>query len=205
MTPRIHLKTRRRGTSITESTISLVVLGISLVGVAQMQMVAARSNHMAAHAAMAGSLAQDLIEQIENWDYEDPRLASSTTVTDVNSSSIKDRLKSVTDGRGDLPAVAPDFGDGASGATNANALTMNSSSWQGQKSGTTEVTSGGTTTKKAIVQRYWMVYKISPDGNPIERGKMIVAIARWKEPMLGWRQFVGTTFRVNPKALNQVE
>jgi len=112
-------RNHRRGFSTIEAMTASAVLLVGLLGLASLQVVGVRSNHFGRDLAQASSLAQDLAENIQRWDYADSRLTPATlrswNVNDPASTSAVDLEWDM--GRGDVAthrdgsAYRADFSD----------------------------------------------------------------------------------------------
>jgi type II secretory pathway pseudopilin PulG len=174
----------QRGFTLIEAMISLVLMMIGVLGLAGLQVVGVRANHFGKRMSEATALALDLEEQMANWSFSDPRLASISNITAPNDSNIQ----SWDLGRAAATSYQPEFSDLA-GDTNVasghdNMLATN---YQGIKS---DVTGSGS----PDYVRYWNVYNYV-DGT--SNGLLIQIFVRWKEPGLGYRQITGTAFKPN--------
>lgn len=64
-----------RGFSLIEVMMSLAVLSVGVLGVAQMQILASNQNGLARRTNRASAIARDFVETASRWEYRDPRLA----------------------------------------------------------------------------------------------------------------------------------
>ncbi len=63
-----------RGLSLVETMVSMAVLAIGVLGVAQMQVMASAQNGIARRTSRAAAIARDFVETAMRWEYTDPRL-----------------------------------------------------------------------------------------------------------------------------------
>jgi type IV pilus modification protein PilV len=189
-----------RGFTILEAFIALVVLVIGLLGMASLQVVAVRANHLGSRMAFASSLSRDLLENMQRWDYGDPRLASTVNITSTADTAVASRwdlgrsspMSTKLDGTAVVkPMYSDNLGDSSGNASNLGALTLSSSRWDGASSdndgdGTPDFT------------RYWNVFNLSGPA----QGRLVQVIVRWKEPAFGYRQIVASTFKADPAAMS---
>lgn len=188
-----HLHKRStRGLGLIESIISMAILGIALVGLTQLQLVAVGSNSFSRKMTQATSIGHDLVENISQWEYNDPRLASGVQITGLGDAAIG-RLS-------DLPRTAeiadanrkPHF---AAEATNNaivdEALVLGGLTYSGMSG---DLDGDG----EAEYERYWSVFDYDDSGDGVDNGKLVVVVVRWREAGIGFRQVVISTFRNNP-------
>ena len=72
----------QRGFTLLEAMLGIVILGIGIFAVGAMQMKAIKGNIFAKDLTQAVGLAQEQIEDIMFWDYDDPRLDDGDGVDD---------------------------------------------------------------------------------------------------------------------------
>jgi prepilin-type N-terminal cleavage/methylation domain-containing protein len=205
MKARVH----DRGFSLIEAMVASVVMLIGLLGLAGLQVIGMRANNLGKRMAQATLLAQDLVQQMQTWDYTDARLAltNNTTVQSNTNSSVIARywdlqntaaLKSAVDGS----SLTFDFTDGGSGATNVNQL---AASYRGVLSPVDSTLPAG---EQTIYQRYWNVFPVDLSGSGNATGKLVQIVVRWKEarPVTsgglstgdGYRQVTTSFFKYDP-------
>ncbi|MFL5380593.1 MAG: hypothetical protein ACJ787_21965 [Myxococcales bacterium] len=190
-------RNHRRGFSTIEAMTASAVMLVGLLGLASLQVVGVRSNHFGRHLAQASSLAQDLAENIQRWDYADSRLTPGTVRSwNVNDSASTSAVDVEWDmGRGDVAthpdgsAYRADFSDKPSDS-NARASSTLATAYTGLSTDT-----DGDSVPDYV--RYWNVWSTSFDG-VAPTGKTIQIVVRWKEPNLGWRETTASTFKPIP-------
>ena len=64
----------QRGFSLIEVMISMVILAVGILGVAQMQILASNQNGLARRTSRAAAIARDFVETAQRWTWNDPRL-----------------------------------------------------------------------------------------------------------------------------------
>jgi Tfp pilus assembly protein PilV len=163
-----------RGMSLVEVMIAVALLIIAATGVAKMTGQGLKLNADARRITRATAIAEDLLGQIQTWDYDDPRLDNTTSANDA------------------------DYGDGsqsfeaASGFTADHAeadLTLNGLDWNGLP--VASLTAGG-------YQRFWNVAEVDDtNSNGKPDGRRIAVIVRWPHGA-GFRRLVLYTAKVNP-------
>jgi Tfp pilus assembly protein PilV len=178
---------RVRGFSLIETVLTISILTIGVLGIAQMQIIGVRSKNFATNIATASLLAHDLAEQAQRWSYTDSRLTPLGTVTSTTDASITalwDMGKATTVST----ALKAEFSEIASdsNATTANAL----GTYQG-------------VTAPAGFYRYWNVFAVDLTNGGTPQGKLVQIIVRWKEPGFGMRQVSASTYISNPTAIWQ--
>jgi hypothetical protein len=159
---------------LIEVIIAVALLVIASMGVAQMTRAGQALNFDARRITRASAIADDLLSQIQTWDYDDPRLANTTAANDA------------------------DYGDGtqsfqlATGFTADHAeadLTLNGLDWNGLPQA--ELAAGG-------YQRYWNIAEVDDtNSNGIPDCRRIAVIVRWPYGT-GFRRLVLYGAKVNP-------
>ncbi|MFL5312764.1 MAG: prepilin-type N-terminal cleavage/methylation domain-containing protein [Myxococcales bacterium] len=208
MSARTH-RGDQRGFSIIEAMIASIVMLVGLLGLAALQVVGVRSNHFGKHMTQASQLAQDFVENIQRWDYNDVRLtpavARSWNVQNSASTAAVDNEWET--GRGvaathtDGSAYTADFTDGTTNASKTAALAA--AFCTPNPPGCPYTGLSGDVDGDGVLdyQRYWNVWTTSFDGSTTT-GKFIQVIVRWKEPVLGYRQISASTFKEIPNQLD---
>ncbi len=196
----------QRGFSIIEAMIASIVMLVGLLGLASLQIVGVRSNHFGRHMTQGSQLAQDLIESLQRWDYNDVRLTpavqrswnvqnpASTTAVDTEWDMGRGVSATHTDGS----TYTADFTDGTTNATKTSALAATFCATGCPYIGLSSDVDGDGVLD---YQRYWNVWTTSFDGSTTT-GKFIQVIVRWKEPVLGYRQTTASTFKEIPNQLD---
>ncbi|MGA9521419.1 MAG: prepilin-type N-terminal cleavage/methylation domain-containing protein [Myxococcaceae bacterium] len=64
----------QRGFSLIEAMVSMAILAIGILGVAQMQVLASNQNGLARRTSRAAAIARDFVETAQRWTWDDPRL-----------------------------------------------------------------------------------------------------------------------------------
>lgn len=176
-----------RGMSLVEVAISLVLLGIGLLGLAQMQVVGTRANRFGRNMTLATELARDLVENATLWRYGDPRLAPLATVPSLDDPKVT-ALFSLGSQEVLTGDDRPQFGEWA-GDTNAivpGALGLYTGA-------SADLDRDG----QPDFRRYWTVLAVDPDGDGIVDSKFVVVVVRWKEAGVGMRQVFATAVKAN--------
>ena len=209
MTPARRHARAQRGFSMIEALIAAIVMLVGLLGLASLQIVGVRSNHFGRHMTQGSQLAQDLIENMQRWDYNDQRLTPAVqrtwTVTNAPSTAAVDKEWDM--GRGvsathtDGTSYTADFTDGTTNAGKTAAL--DAAFCTPNPPGCTYIGMSGDVDGDGVLdyQRYWNVWTTSFDGSTTT-GKFIQVIVRWKEPVLGYRQTSASTFKEIPNQLD---
>ena len=196
----------QRGFSIIEAMIASIVMLVGLLGLASLQIVGVRSNHFGRHMTQGSQLAQDLIENLQRWDYNDVRLTpavqrswnvqnpASTTAVDTEWDMGRGVSATHTDGS----TYTADFTDGTTNATKTAALDATFCA-----TGCPYIGLSGDVDGDGVLdyQRYWNVWTTTFDGSTTT-GKFVQVIVRWKEPVLGYRQISVSTFKEIPNQLD---
>lgn len=182
-----RLRAAPAGFTLVEVMVSMAVLTIGMLGMANMQIVAVKQNQFAANMGRASGLGQDLVESISMWKYNDPRLQSLATVTSLSDDKIVKRmdLARAEDISGDSERIMQ-FGekDGDPSASTAGALG-------------TVMAAAASTVGDGQFRRYWNVFAWDPDGDGLPNAKFVLVVVRWKEPNVGMRQIYTTVVKAN--------
>lgn len=148
-------KRLQRGATLIEAMIAMGVLLVGAAGAASLQRQAMFYMADSRQATRAGAFAQDMVAQIELWEYTDPRLANTSTSNDANP----------TDGLElDTPPVPPDHGEAD--------LTMSGTTWTGLPAALLQDNG---------MQRFWSVaYVDDANGNGTPDAARVTVIVRWR-------------------------
>ena len=199
----------QRGFSIIEAMIASIVMLVGLLGLAALQIIGVRSNHFGKHMTQASQLAQDLVESIQRWDYNDARLtpavARSWNAQDSASTAAVDKESDM--GRGvaathtDGSTYTADFTEGTTNSSKTSALAA--AFCTPNPPGCPYIGLSGDVDGDGVLdyQRYWNVWTTTFDGSTTT-GKFVQVIVRWKEPVLGYRQIGVSTFKEIPNQLD---
>jgi len=193
---------RQRGFSIIEAMIASIVMLVGLLGLAALQVIGVRSNHFGKHMTQASQLAQDLIENVGRWDYNDARLTPTVprtwNVKDTTSTAALDKEWDM--GRGaaathtDGSSYTADFSEGTTNASKTAALSAAFCTPNCPYTGLSSDVDGDGVLD---YERYWNVWSTTFDATSTT-GKFIQVIVRWKEPVLGYRQISASSFKELP-------
>jgi Tfp pilus assembly protein PilV len=164
----------QRGTTLLEAMIAMGVLMLGAAGLVGLQR---QSNFFmgdSRRTTRASMFAQDLVNQIELWSYDDPRLANRTTSNDADLGDSAEAMAISVDPVADNLA---DFGEASLGST-----------WAGMPRELLDINQ---------MERYWNVAD-APDsnGNNVVDGKRVAVIVRWRAGA-SWRRMVFVVTKVN--------
>ena len=166
-----------RGTTLLEAMIAMVVLLIGAIGVIGAHRQGLRLASDARRLTRASAIAQDLVDQIALWQYDDPRLVNrlSSNDADIGDSNFL-------------------FETGASTSTLADHDDNDlGTQWNGIPTAVIQGTG-------PRFERYWNVAYVDdmdPDG--VKDGVRIAVIVRWVEGANTYRRIVAYTFKANPR------
>src|SRR5436853_3515036 len=79
-----------RGFSLIESMVASVVMLIGLLGLAGLQVTGMRANNLGKRMAQASLLAQDLVQNMQVWQYGDARLAPQGGASPAHTGTYSD-------------------------------------------------------------------------------------------------------------------
>lgn len=165
-----------RGTSLLEVVIAMAIVMFGASGVVALQRTSVALMSDARRTTRATAYAQDLLAQIQLWDYADARLEDVTAENDVDTGDSEGQLMASTaeDPVGDKLVDHAEGDLGAANTLDAGYLGDNG------------------------MQRFWSVTDL-PDANDngMPDGKLIAVIVRWPHQS-AWRRVVLMTSRKNP-------
>jgi Tfp pilus assembly protein PilV len=172
----------QRGLSLIEAMVAMMVLLVGAIGMMGLHSTGLRLQGEAREITRATAIAQDLMNQIQTWEYADARLA--------NSNSANDRDV------GDDGQLFTTYGTTPPSDHTEADLTLNGAGWTGIP--TADLSVGG-------FERYWNVSTSNPDGSLIDTGDnglvdgmRIAVIVRWLQGGR-WHRVVLHGFKVNPE------
>lgn len=168
-------KRRQRGATLLEAMFAMAVLMVGAAGLAGLQRQSAFFMGDGRRAARAAAFGQDLVNQIELWDYADGRLSNASTKNDGDLGDSAGAFESTAD---PIAAGIADHGEKDLGASftglAADALRANG------------------------MERFWNV--ATPDdanGNGVPDALRVAVIVRWPAHG-GWRKAVFMVTKINP-------
>lgn len=164
----------QRGTTLIEVVVAMGVLALGATGMMSMYTVTEKLEGDSRHLARANAIAQDLINQIEFWRYDDVRLSNDST---ANDGAIGDPAFAFENTASPVGTIA-DHGE--------NDLTKSGSTWLGLPA-----TPG--------YERYWNVAQLDDtNANGTADAVRIAVIVRWPTSRGSWRRVVLTAVKANP-------
>jgi len=171
----------QRGVGLIEVMVAMMVLLVGATGMMSLHSTGLRMQSESREIARATAIAQDLMNQIQNWEYADARLSNANT---SNDRDVGDDAQ-LFNVYGSTPPSDHAEADLAPGGTG----------WTGIPAASLAV--GG-------YERYWNVSTsnadgslIDPGGNGVADGMHIAVVVRW--PAGGtWHKVVLHGFKVNP-------
>ena len=162
-----------RGISIVEAMISLAIMAAGAMGVMAVHNRSQAQLSDSMHIVRATVVANDLLAQVESWDFSDPRLANANTANDADVGDVAFAF-------GTASTPPADHGE--------TDLTTLGPGWRGLP--TTEVRDYG-------LERYLNVAYVDDENkNGTWDAARVAAIVRWPVPG-GWRRLVVTAVKRN--------
>ncbi len=176
-----------RGATIVEVMAAMAVMLIGASGVAGLTTVGLQLDGDGRKITRATALAEDLVNQISIWPYDDPRLSNPNAANDDDIGDTLFQLQNVAD-----PTPLIDHGEAD--------LTAGGTTWYGIPTPLpADVASNG-------FQRFWSVSFNDPanpgalldgNGNGVADGMRVAVIVRWPHGA-GYRRIVMFLTKVNP-------
>lgn len=170
----MRTKRQQRGSTLLEAMIAMGVLMIGASGLVGLQR---QSNFFmgdSRRTTRASMFAQDLVNQIELWDYEDPRLSNASSTNDADVGDSQEAMAYTAD---PVASGLADHGEADLGA-----------GWVGMPRDLL-VANG--------MERYWNVADgDDTNGNGLVDAKRIAVIIRWRAGT-SWRRSVFMVTKIN--------
>ena len=168
-------RTAQRGFSLIEAMVAMMVLLVGAVGMMGLHSTGLRLQGEAREITRATAIAQDLMNQIQGWEYADARLANTNGTNDGDVGD--DGLLFTSYG------TAPPFDHSEAD------LTLNGAGWTGIP--TADLSVGG-------FERYWNVaYADDSNANTVPDAARIAVIVRYPAGV-GFRRVVLLGSKLNP-------
>jgi Tfp pilus assembly protein PilV len=160
--------------TLVEVMVAMALLVVAASGIAKMTNHGMKLNADSRRITRATAIAEDLLGQVQTWDYDDPRLVNTTAANDADYGDGSQSFELAT-------GFTADHGEAD--------LTLNGLDWNGLPSAPLAA---------AGYERYWNVAHLDDtNGNGIADGKRIAVIVRWPQG-LGFRRVVLYLAKVNP-------
>jgi hypothetical protein len=165
---------QQRGSTLLEA---MIAMGVIMIGAAGLVGLQRQSNFFmgdSRRTTRASMFAQDLVNQIELWSYDDPRLANTVPANDADVGDSAEALAYTAD---PVAAGLVDHGEADLGAT-----------WVGLPRELLDANQ---------MERYWNVADGDDfNGNGTVDSKRIAVIVRWRASA-GWRKTVFMITKIN--------
>jgi Tfp pilus assembly protein PilV len=169
---------RQRGSTLLEAMIAMGVLMVGAAGLVGLQTQSTFFMGDSRRTTRASAFAQDLLNQIELWDYTDPRLANRVTDNDLDLGDSAGAFQLSAD---PIAASLADHGEAD--------LTLGGTTWTGLPQDL--LLANG-------MERYWNVsYVDNYNGNDAVDAVRIAVIVRWRAGA-SWRRAVFMGTKINP-------
>ena len=179
---------RASGVTLIEAMVAMAILVIGTVGFVGLHRAGAAMNGEARIVTRATALAQDLVDQMQLWDFtNDPRLVNTTT---TNDPVFNDPQGCLERPQAAWSSCSPDpTPDHQESELESQAAPY---TWLGVKSATAG---------QLGFTRYWSVAEVDRDANGALNAKRVAVIVRWQWNGL-WRRVVLVTALQNPSNTN---
>jgi len=164
----------QRGATLIEAVAAMAVLMVGAAGLVGLQRQSTFFMGDSRRTTRAAAFAQDLANQIELWDYTDPRLANTDTSNDADLGDSAFQFEQ-------LSTPPADHGEAD--------LTLGGTVWTGLPSGLMDANG---------MERFWNVaYLDDYNANGTPDAVRVAVIVRWPHGA-GWRRTVFMVTKVNP-------
>jgi prepilin-type N-terminal cleavage/methylation domain-containing protein len=170
---------KKRGFTLIETMVAMAILMIGAVGVTKLFNVSYEMNGQARRATRAMAIAQDLLENISLWPYQDN--VSGSPLANVSTTNDAD----IGDTQFQFQTDANPLGDGLADHGEAD-ITALGVAWTGIP-----------TASLGPYQRFWNVVYLDTNGNGVNDLVQVAVIVRWAEGT-GWRRVVLLSAKLNP-------
>lgn len=165
----------QRGLTLIEAMIAMAVMLIGVTGLVGLSRQGIRLNADGRRITSAVAIAQDALNQINTWEYNDPRLTNTITSNDADYAD-------------DALAFEGDPGKFDFDHDEASI----------EKDGTKWLGIPAVQLQTQGYERYWNVAEIDDqNGNGIWDGRRIAVVVRWQQGG-GWRRIVLHAAKLNP-------
>jgi len=165
-----------RGFTLVEAMVAMAVLLIGTLGLISLHTVGVRMNADARIMTQATDIAQDLVTQMQGWNYTtDPRLLNVNPANDADFSDTAFDFQT-------LDVVTAANYDHEEGELEPNG-------WTGIPTATVQALG---------FTRYWNIAEVDFDQNGVLQGRRVAVIVRWGE-VGRWRRIVLVTYLQNPQ------
>ncbi len=174
----MRTRTTERGTTLLEAMVATAVLLVGAMGAISAHKFGLQTNSDARKLARASAIAQDLVDQISLWPWNDPRLANATTSNDADLGDTSFAFE------GDPPPADHGEADLVAGGTTFAGLT------QAEIQDDTRF------------ERYWNVALVDDaDGDGVPDLVRIAVVVRWPTSPGRYRRIVALSAKFNPAEL----
>jgi Tfp pilus assembly protein PilV len=174
----MRTRTAERGTTLLEAMVATAILLVGAMGAISAHKFGLQTNADARKIARASAIAQDLVDQIALWPWNDPRLANATTPNDTDLGDTAFAFET------DPPPADHAEADITAGGTTFAGLTQ------------VEIEEG------TRFERFWNVaYLDDVDGDTVWDLARISVVVRWQTTPGRYRRIVAFTAKINPAEL----
>jgi hypothetical protein len=174
----LRTRTADRGTTLLEAMIATSILLIGAMGAISAHKFGLQANADARKLTRASAIAQDLVDQIALWPWNDQRLANALTTNDADLGDTNFAFEAAS------PPADHGEADLTLGGTTFGGLTQ------------AEIEDGNQ------FERYWNVaYRDDADGDAVWDAVRIAVVVRWPTGGGGFRRIVAFSMKINPAEL----
>jgi prepilin-type N-terminal cleavage/methylation domain-containing protein len=171
-----------RGFTLIESMAAMLIMLVCALGLGAMFSIGIRMNGDARRITRATAIAQDLIDNIALWPYQDN--VAGTPLANVKTNNDADIADTAFLFELDEDPILKDRAD--HGEADLTAL---GAAWTGIPSAELN----------GMYERYWNVAYLDANGNGVNEMVQVAVIVRWRQQGgLGWRRVVLVTAKLNP-------
>ncbi len=170
---------KQRGTTLIECVVAMAVLTVGSLGLLALHRNGVRIEADSRHVTRASAIAQDLVNQMESWTYDEAPTSRLSSVTTDNDTKLGDPAFEFETAADPVSSGLADHGE--------DDLDEGGMDWNGLPAASIPG-----------YERYWSVaYVDDSNGNGVWDSVRIAVIVRWQTGS-GWRRVVMMATKPNP-------